>query len=138
MTKILLPLISGQENNEEFLEEATKKAFEVMLLIVVDQEYLPKESGYASSTIMKGTKLMESVKAIIGKKRKSAKEFSVWGKTEEQIYKVAVLQKVDKVVLRKLNNLWFEDVVKELQKSLKKENIELQIIDLPEKVEEIK
>lgn len=128
MTKILLPLITGKENEVNYLEEATKKAFEIVLLQIVDRDSKPKDVGFASSSVRQGTKLMESIKEFVEQKKKKAKEITQWGKVEEKIFAIAFLEKVDKVVLKKQSGKWFSELEKQLKNKLKKEKIELLVI----------
>jgi hypothetical protein len=107
--KVLIPLLSRNELNEEFLEKALKGAHEIVLLMVIDKEDSPKASDISSST-----HFMDEVKKAVGKKRKRCEEFTEWGETPTKIKNTAILNKVDKIVLLKQENQYFENLVEKL------------------------
>lgn len=115
--KILLPLLSRQESDEVFLEEALKGVKEVILLLVIDTNAMVGEVGFAASEIMQGNQLMEKVKALIGKKRKKCTEVTEWGNTVRKIANTAKMHKVDQIVLMKQENHYW----KQLEESLRNE-----------------
>jgi len=120
---VLLPILSDKENEDAFLEEALKGAKEVILLIVVDSE-TNDEFGFATSHIQTARTILEEVKITVGKKRKKSEEILEWGNTASKILNIALLRKVDKVVLKQQENQYFEELVKKLRK----EKIETQVI----------
>lgn len=122
--KVLIPILSENENDEQFIEEAIKGAKEAILLLVIDAN--PKqEFGFTASHIQKGRKVMEIVRESLGKKRKKSEELIEWGDTKSKILNLALLRKVDKVAMKKQENQYFE----ELAKKLKAEKIEVQVIE---------
>ncbi|MCR4369084.1 MAG: hypothetical protein NUV67_04225 [archaeon] len=120
---LLMPILSEGENDEAFLEQALKGANNVILLIVVDA-HTNEEFGFATSHIQKARTILEQVKANIGKKRKHSEDLLEWGDTQNKVLNVALLRKVDKVVLRKQENHYFEELVKKLRA----ENLEVEVI----------
>ncbi|MEW6295056.1 MAG: hypothetical protein AB1467_02030 [Candidatus Diapherotrites archaeon] len=135
--KILLPLISRQEFNEEFLDKALEGAREVILLLVIDVNAMAGQFGFATSEIMQGTKIMQKVKEIIGQKRKKCSEITEWGDTATKINNIATLNDVDKIVLMKQKGVWWNELEKRLKKECKKK---LEVIEIkpPEEKEEAK
>jgi len=121
--KILLPVLSEKENDEEFLDLALKGAKETIILIVVDADS-KEEFGFAASHIQRARAVMDQIKITLGKKRKSSEEILEWGDTNSKILNLALLRKVDKIVLKKQENDYFETLVKKL----KKEKLEVEII----------
>jgi len=120
---VLIPLLSEKENDEEFLEQALKGTKEVILLIVVDADS-KEEFGFAASHIKTARLVMEEVKATIGKKRKRSEDIIEWGDTKNKIMNIALLRKVDCVILKKQENQYFDELVKNLEK----EKIEVKVI----------
>ncbi|HLC78948.1 MAG TPA: hypothetical protein VJG83_00825 [archaeon] len=121
--KILLPILSETENDEVFLEKALNGAKEVLLLIVVDAN--PKEKfGFTTSFISKARSIMEEVKKSIGKRRKPSEDLMEWGDTQNKVINIALLKKVDKVILKKQDNQYFNQLVKRLED----ERIETEVI----------
>jgi len=135
--KILLPLISRQEFNEEFLEKALAGVKEVILLLVIDVNAMAGQFGFATSEIMQGTKLMQKVKEIIGQKKKKCSEITEWGDTATKINNVATLNEVDKIVLMKQKGVWWNEIEKKLKKECKKKLEVIEIIP-PEETQEKK
>ena len=123
MRMILLPILSDEENNEEFLEKALKGTRDIILLIIVDADS-NLEFGFAASQIQKARAVMEGVTEIIGKKRKRYEDIIEWGDTQSKILNLALLRKVDKVVLKKQENQYFEELVKKL----KSEKVDVEVI----------
>ncbi|MBU2477402.1 hypothetical protein KKG83_08095 [Candidatus Micrarchaeota archaeon] len=132
--KVLIPLLSRKELNEEFLEKALKGTHEIVLLMVIDKEDSPKASDISSAT-----HFMEEVKKAVGKKRKRCEEFTEWGETSTKIKNTAILNKADKIVMLKQENQYFEELVEKLKEDKEiKEKIELIEVKqevLPEKKE---
>ena len=120
---VLMPILSESENNEEFLDKALKGAKETIILIVVDADS-NEEFGFAASHIQTARGIMEEIKATLGKKRKRSEEILEWGDTQSKILNIALLRKVDKVVLKEQDNEYF----KELVKKIKKEKISVEVI----------
>ncbi|MCR4335973.1 MAG: hypothetical protein NUV57_05580 [archaeon] len=120
---VLIPLLSEKENDEEFLEQALKGTKDIILLIVVDANS-KEEFGFATSHIQTARIVMEDVKTSIGKRRKRAEDIIEWGDTKNKIMNIALLRKVDKVILKKQENHYFEELVK----NLRKEKIEVEVI----------
>jgi hypothetical protein len=113
---ILAPLISGKENSEEYLEAISSKADKIILLQIVDRDFMNKTS-VAMGEIMQFSSIMNSIKKKIGAKRKTCEEITEWGNTIKKILSIALIQKVDKVVLVNQDNKFFEDILKELKKN---------------------
>ena len=82
------------------------------------------KSGQEISSQAIGTIAMEELKKIIGQKRKRSEEILEWGDTQNKIINISLLRKVDRVVLKKQENQYFEELVKKL----KKEKIPFEII----------
>ena len=120
---ILLPILSDEENDEQFLEKALKGTRDIIILIVVDSDS-KQEFGFATSQIQKARSVMEEVTEIIGKKRKRYEDIIEWGDTQNKILNLALLRKVDKVVLKKQENQYFEELVKKL----KDEKVDVEVI----------
>ncbi|HZX19402.1 MAG TPA: hypothetical protein VFF13_00115 [archaeon] len=121
---VLLPILSDKENDEKFLDEALKGAKQIILLIVVDAGK-KEEFGFATSQIQKARKVLEEVSETIGQKRKSYEDILEWGDTNAKVLNLAMLRKVDKVILKKQENQYFKDLVKKL----KHEKIEVEVIE---------
>ncbi len=122
--KIMIPLLSKQENNEIFLSEAIGDANEIILLMVIDTHEMQEKFGFATTEIMQGNELVEQIKKTLTEKGVSCEDLVEWGETSQKIVNTAKLKKVDKVVLKKQENQLFEDLVKKLHK----EKIETEII----------
>lgn len=121
--KVLAPLLTGKENSPEYIEAITNKVDNVVLLQIIDKEFMRKTSA-AMSEVMHFHSLMDEVKKLIGAKRKSYEEITEWGKTTQKIVSIAVLQKVDKVVFVSQKNKFFDEILS----VLKKEKIKYEIV----------
>ena len=123
--RVLIPILSEQENNEAFLEQALKGAKEAIVLLVVDTNTNTQEEfGFTTAHIQKGRAVIESVKEIIGRKRKKSEEIIEWGDPKSKILNLALLRKVDKVIMKSQENNYFKNLVK----SQKDEKIEVETV----------
>lgn len=119
--KILLPILTKEENDAEFLEMATGNASDVVLMIVVDTKDMPNwQFGFAASEIMQGTEFMEELKKKIAKKKKDVKTVTEWGNTAAKICNVAGLNDVDLVILKRSSNQYWRRLVDEIEKGCSK------------------
>lgn len=126
--KVLIPLLSKHEKNEEFLDKAVKGAHEVVLLIVIDTD---EKSKLRASDISSSTHFLEEVKKLVGKKRKTCEDLTEWGETAKKIKNTAILNKVDRISILKQENQWFEEIIKELREEKEiKNRIHLIKVDL--------
>ncbi len=132
--KVLIPLLSKNELNEEFLDKAVKGANEVILLMVID-----KEDSLKASDISSSTHFLEEVKKAVGKKRKKCEDLTEWGETTAKIKSIAIINKADKIALLKQENQFFEKLVEKLgeEKQLKN-RIQIIKVDLEKAKEEEK
>jgi len=130
--KVLIPLLSRKELNEEFLDKAVKGANEVFLLMVID-----KKDSLKASDISGATHFLEEVKKAIGKKRKKCEDLTEWGETTAKIKNTAILNKIDKISLLKQENQWFEELVEEIKKEKTLKN-RIQLIEVSEETEKPK
>ena len=124
--KVLIPLLSRHEKNEEFLDKAVKGANEVVLLIVIDTD---ERSKLKAADISSATHFLEEVKKLVGKKRKKCEDLTEWGETRKKIRNTAILNKVDKISLLKQENQWFEEIIKELKEEKEIKN-RIQVIEV--------
>lgn len=113
---VLLPLLSGRESNERFLEKATKGVRKVTVLIVVDTS-LQETFGVTASSLAQAQRIASTIKAYLSKKRKSCEILLEWGPTAETIDRIAKLKSVNKIVLVKEKNAFFKQIVKKLSRS---------------------
>ena len=124
--KVLIPLVSKEEDDPDFLELAISKAKEIILLLVIDTSTMKGEFGFAASEIMQGNNLLEEAKHTIGLKRKTAKAVTEWGNTIQKIANIARLQQVNKIAIKKSSVS--RKLAHELTNELKKEKIEIEVL----------
>jgi hypothetical protein len=127
--KVLAPLISGKENFPEYIEAITSKVDKIILLQVVDKEFMNKTST-AMGEIMHFHKILEEVKKEIGKKRKTCEEITEWGNTAKKVVSISFIQQTDKVLLINQNNHFFKGLLEEL----KKNKIKYELVSLQEEI----
>lgn len=124
--KILVPLLSGRENDKLFIDSFGKDVKEVVILQIVDKQFLPK-AGSAMAEVRQFRIVADSLKKAIGAKKKKFFEMTEWGVTIPKIISTALFQKVDKVLLVKQSNQFFDEVTS----ALKKNKINFELIELP-------
>ncbi|MCX6800707.1 MAG: hypothetical protein NTZ73_00795 [Candidatus Diapherotrites archaeon] len=131
--KILAPLLSGGEDAPEYINAITAGADQIILLSVIDKEFMRKTSA-AMSEVMHYHALMERVKKAVGAKRKKCEEATEWGATIQKITSLALLKQVDKIVFVKQRNQFFENILDELREK----KIKFELVEVKEKTEEQK
>ncbi|MFA5357523.1 MAG: hypothetical protein WC308_01215 [archaeon] len=131
--KVLAPLLSGKEDCPEYIAAITSGIDHVILLAVIDKEFMRKTSA-AMSEVMHYHILMERVKKAVGAKKKKCEEATEWGATIQKITSLALLKQVDKVVFVKQRNQFFQDILDELREK----KIKVELVDVKEKTEEEK
>ncbi len=124
--KILVPILTGRENEPAFIDAVCSKVDEVILLQIVDKDFHPK-AGSAIGEVRQFRIVLDALKKEIGAKRKKYDELTEWGSTIPKIVSIALIRKADKVVLVKQDIQFFEDILKEL----KKNKVQFEVIDLP-------
>lgn len=122
--KILIPLVSKQENNPLFLTKAAEEAEETVLLMIIDTKAMPGGFGFAAGEIMQANHLLEEAKSFLSGQGKKCTEIIEWGDTAQKITNIAKLHEAKKIVLQMQPNKFFEDLLKKL----KKEKLKVEII----------
>lgn len=122
--KVLIPLLSKQENDSEFIEKATEGAKQAIVLLIIDTEAMHGQFGFAATEIRQGNMLLEEIKKTLSEKKILYKDIVEWGSTITTIDHIARLNNADKVILQKQNNKFFRDLVK----GLKEQGLEINII----------
>ena len=130
--KVLIPLISKKEDSEEFLRKASEKAREVIVLLPVDTK-TANTSGFTASEIAQGQKLMEEIKAKIGRMRKKCDCILEWGETVKNIDHITRLRGIERIALVKQENEFFKKLLKELKK---KREYKVKVIEVSESIEQ--
>jgi hypothetical protein len=114
--KVLIPLISGKEDDDEFINTLCKGNEDIILLQIIDRDFMKKTST-AMGEVMHFSSLMINARKKIGKKRKKCTEITEWGSTIQKILSIAFIQKVDKVIFVEQTHKFFEDILHELKKN---------------------
>lgn len=118
--KILIPILTGEEDDSEFLEEAVKDADELILLHVVKREDIGDvPAGYAGSKIKRGEEVMERVSKEISPRMRVESNME-WGDPTKKVMALATINDVDEVVLKKSKTADdMEEELKEMRISVK-------------------
>ncbi len=127
--KILVPLLSKRESEEEFVATVAPGAGEIILLLVIDTHAMVGGFGFAAGEIAVGNALMQKVKTAFGKKRKTCNDIIEWGDTANKIEHLAELNQVAKIFVVKQDNDFFKKLLKDMKEKLPE--IEIQEIELP-------
>ena len=124
--KILIPLLSGRENDSIFINSIDKSVKEVIVLQIVDKQFLPKV-GSVIGEVGHFRMVADDLKKALVFKKKKLFEMTEWGVTIPKIISIALLQKIDYVLLVKQDTQFFEEVVSEL----KSKRIRVVLVELP-------
>ncbi|MDD3083971.1 MAG: hypothetical protein PHP82_03035 [Candidatus ainarchaeum sp.] len=122
---VLAPLLNGKENSEEYINAISKGADKIILLQIIDRDFMNKTSTAMGEVMQFSTIMSEMIKKI-GLKRKKCEEITEWGSTNKKIISIAIIQQADKVVLIEQKNKFFEDLINDLKKNkIKYETIKI-------------
>ena len=124
--KILVPVLSGRENDKLFIDSFKKEVTEVVILQIVDKQFLPK-AGSAMAEVRQLRIVADSLKKTLGSKKKKYFEMTEWGITIPKIISTAKFQKVDKVFLIKQSTQFFDEIIDALNDN----EIKYELVDLP-------
>ena len=123
--KILIPLLSKDENKAEFLEKATVNSRHITLLTVIDTNSGKEKFGFAASQIGHCTSLAEEIRNKLSESIDDVDYIMEWGDTLTKIEQIAKLKMVDAIVVKKQANQFFDELVHSLKlRKLKVEVIE--------------
>ncbi len=123
--KVLAPIISGKENSEDYINAISKGADKVIVLQIIDRDFMNKTSA-AMGEVMQFSTLLSDIKKKLGKKRKPCDEITEWGSTIKKILSISIIQKIDKVILVEQENEFFKEILNELKKNkIKYETIQI-------------
>jgi len=120
--KRLIPILTGKEEEEEFIEKAMEgETLEQLILlnIVKKEEVEDVPAGYAGSRIKKGEEIMEKIK------KQTPSEIEVeenmeWGDPIDKIRAITKIKDVDQIYMKKskeANNV--KKALKDLETEIK-------------------
>lgn len=124
--KVLIPIISRKEDDSDFIEKALSKASEVFVLVIIDPSLKLDDAGFTASNIAIARNISEKIKEIARQKRKTANELMEWGSTKSKVLQTARFANIDKIVLLKQENEFFNEIVNEIKNA----GFNLEIIEL--------
>lgn len=113
--KVLIPLLSKDESNEQFLGKASEKADQVTLLTVIDTMSGNEKFGFTAGQIGASSSLAEKMKKKLKETVKEIDQVLEWGDTLTKIEQIAKLKKVDLIAMKKQQNQFFEQLVEHLK-----------------------
>ncbi len=122
--KILIPVLTGEEDEDEFLEEVKKEEPDkvILLNIVKREEVEDVPAGYAGTKIKESEEIMEKIKKQLPSKIE-VEENIEWGDVKKKIKVIAKIKNIDKVILNKTEHS------KEIEEELKDLDINIRIIN---------
>jgi hypothetical protein len=113
--KILIPLLSKEENKQEFLEKVAGSGKHVTLLTVIDTNSGKEKFGFAASQIGSCSSLAEEIRNKLKESVADIDYIMEWGDTLTKIEQIAQLKKVDVIVMKKQQNQFFDRLVEQLK-----------------------
>ncbi len=112
---VLIPLLSKQENNPDFLNSATQGFDHVTLLAVIDRMEIVGRFGFMANEIRSASQSLEKIKTFLEAQGKMVDDVLEWGETEQKIEHIAALRDCAKIVLVKQENQYFKKLLKKLE-----------------------
>ncbi len=111
----VLPILSGKEDSPKFLEKVILDSDKVVLLIVVDKDFMDKAST-TMSEIRHYRVTVENIKKVLIKKGKKIEEVTEWGSTLNKILSTSFFHNAEKVFLVNQDTAFFREVVSGIEK----------------------
>lgn len=119
--KRLIPILTGKENDPQFIKEVTDECDKLILLHVVQREEVEEvPAGFAGSRIKKGEDIMEEIAEEVGPYLEVEINME-WGELERKLLAVAKINNVDEIWMKKSKQ------ADELQDTLKDREIEVRV-----------
>lgn len=118
----LLPILTGEEDDDELLDKVTEDCDKLILLHVVQREEVGDvPAGFAGSRIKEGEDLMDRIAEKIAPYLEVEKNME-WGNTIQKIAATAKIKDIDEV--------WMKSgkAADKASKELKKHNLEVRIV----------
>lgn len=115
--RALIPIIiSNQDASTYFAKIIPKEIKKITILIVVDSA-IQKTSADAANFLAEAQQSAESLRAILGRKRKTCEVIVEWGDIYNKIDRTARLKGIQKIYLLEQESKDFDAIFKELSKS---------------------
>lgn len=111
--KVLIPLLTRQEDDAGFLLRAAENADEVIALLIIDQKEMLGKFGFAGSGIMQGNALIARMRQAL--KGKNVKEVLEWGDTVMKIIHVCERENADCIVLKKFDSFYWREMLEKVR-----------------------
>ncbi len=112
---VLIPVLTGKENNKKFLLEAVGSAKKVVVVYLIDQS-----TGMTASEITKELQekevLLNQIDELIHSIGKKVKVYNEWGNLTEKISVISQRENVKEIVVQKRSKLAQKEIglIKEL------------------------
>lgn len=129
-TTTLIPILTKEEDNIEFLIEAMKPTKRTIALTIVDTNASIGKFGMTANDILEANKIAEKIEEASKTLGKEYKQLQEWGDTTQKIIHTAKLQNVTRIVFVEQNNKYFKDLLKAIKQEYKGE---LETISIKEK-----
>ncbi|MFH1587870.1 MAG: hypothetical protein ABIA76_00850 [Candidatus Diapherotrites archaeon] len=130
--KGLIPILTKKESSREFLSKVFPQCRELVVLAVIDASEKKTDFGLTASDIAQANEIISQILVSAKENKAKAEDILEWGELHHKLVNTVKLSNVKKVFLIKTDS----EEQKGLIKELKKEGIELQLIELIELQEE--
>lgn len=119
----LIPILTGKENDSEFIDKVTEDCDKLILLHVVQREEMEDvPAGFAGSRIKKGEEVMEEISKEVSQYLEVEKNME-WGNPIQKIIAISQLKDVDEVWMKR------SKVADKASEELKKHDFEVRIVE---------
>lgn len=120
--KKLVPVLTGKEEDSNFIEKIKEDCEEIILLYVVERDDVEEvPAGFAGSRIKDGEETMEQIEEKLSSSIDTEKNIE-WGNPAEKVKASAVVKNVDRVTLKK------SKASARIEKALKGRDVEIRTI----------
>ncbi len=116
---VLIPILSKQENNPDFLIFATENATRALAVVVIDKTEMIGPFGFASTEIKHANTLLEQVSNFLAMRSIPTETILEWGNVSQKIMQLAELRRCGSIAVIKQPNEYYKKIVKEIKEHTK-------------------
>lgn len=106
---VLIPVVTGKENEKKFLYEALSNAQKAIVVFLIDQSS-GLTANEMSSELQKTEALLEEIEKTIHSMGKQVKVYNEWGSIREKIPVIAQREKAKQIIVQKRGKLGIKQI----------------------------
>jgi hypothetical protein len=124
---ILLPVLTGKENDKLFLQRVTKDTSRAVVVYIIDSDRTSETTfGDFTTEVQKGETLLDEIESVLTKRKIATKLYSEWGATMDKLDNIARVEQVDAIVVMDDHRKETQNFIKKMKRKLA--GIEVEVV----------